>query len=100
MRRGWCLGDKAAGLDVRRARFDALGMTLAQVQENVRAFSTQERAELLDWLWDCLQREGALQIQERWAAESEDRIDAVDRGELPTVDGHSAMEELRRSIGA
>ena len=75
-------------------------MTLEKVQENVKGLSTQERAELLDWLWDGLQPEGVLQLQERWAAESEERIDAVDRGELPTIDGRSAIEELRRSLGA
>jgi putative addiction module component (TIGR02574 family) len=75
-------------------------MTLAKVQESAQELSAQERAELLDWLWDGLQPEGVLQLQEQWAAESEQRIDAVDRGELPTVDGRSAIEELRRSLGA
>ena len=75
-------------------------MRLARVQETVKELTAQERAELLDWLWDGLQPEGVLQMQERWAMESEDRISAVDRGELATVDGRSAMEALRRSLGA
>jgi putative addiction module component (TIGR02574 family) len=75
-------------------------MTLAKVQESVKDLSARDRVELLDWLWDGLQPEGVLQLQQRWADESEERIDAVDRGELPTVDGRSAMEELRRSLGA
>jgi len=62
--------------------------------------TARERAELLDWLWESLQPETAIQIQERWAAEAEERIDAVDRGELSTTDGPTAMEELRRSLGA
>ena len=62
--------------------------------------TAQERAELLDWLWESLQPEAAMQLQERWAAEAEERIDAVDRGELSTTDGPTAMEELRRSLGA
>jgi hypothetical protein len=37
----------------------------------------------------------ASEIEVKWAAESEDRIDAVDQGELPTVDGPSALQELR-----
>ena len=53
---------------------------------------------MLDWLWESLQPEGTIEIQERWAAEVEERINAVDRGELPTVDGPAAMEELRRSL--
>ena len=75
-------------------------MTLAKVQESVKELSARDRAELLDWLWDRLQPERVLQIQERWAAEAEERIDAVDRGELPTVDGRTALEELRRALGA
>lgn len=75
-------------------------MTLAKVQETVKELSTQDRAELLDWLWEGLQPDAGLQVQGRWAMESEDRIGAVDRGELPAVDGRSAMEVLRRSLGA
>lgn len=75
-------------------------MTLEKVQESAMQLSLQERAELLDWLWERLQPQDAMEIQERWAAEAEERINAVDRGELPTVDGPAAMEELRRSLGA
>lgn len=35
------------------------------------------------------------EIEAKWAAESEERIDAVDCGELPTVDGESALRNLR-----
>lgn len=59
-----------------------------------------ERAELLDHLWGSLQPAGTLQVQGRWAAEAESRIDGVDRGELPTVDGPAALRDLRRSLGA
>ncbi len=37
------------------------------------------------------------EIEAKWAAESEDRIDAFERGELPAVDGPSALKELRSS---
>jgi len=40
-------------------------------------------------------RRGFEEIEAKWAAESEERIDAVDRRELPTVDGPSALRELR-----
>jgi hypothetical protein len=38
------------------------------------------------------------EIEAKGAAESERRIDAVDRGELPTVDGPTALRELRLSL--
>jgi len=74
-------------LDGVRGPLDGSRMTLAKVQESAMELSAGERAELLDWLWDGLQPRGVLELQERWAAESEQRIDAVDRGDLPTVDG-------------
>jgi Fic family protein len=38
-------------------------------------------------LWDSLHKERIKEIEAQWAAESEERIDAVDRGELQTIDG-------------
>jgi putative addiction module component (TIGR02574 family) len=75
-------------------------MTLANVQASAMQLAPAERAELLDHLWESLQPEGTLQVQERWAAEAESRIDGVDSGELPTLDGPAAFQELRRSLGA
>jgi hypothetical protein len=54
---------------------------------------------LIDLLWDSLDEESVKEIEARWAAESEDRVDAFERGELPAVDGPSALEELRSSLG-
>jgi hypothetical protein len=53
---------------------------------------------LIDLLWDSLDAEHVKEIETKWATESEDRIDAFERGELPVVDGSSALEELRSSI--
>ena len=87
-------------LDGARSALEGLGMTLMKVQASAMELSTSERAELLDWLWDGLQPRGVLELQERWAAEAEQRIDAVDRGDLSTVDGPTALEELRRSMAS
>ena len=73
-------------------------MTLAKVQEQARSLSATERAELLDWLSESLQPEDRLKIQEVWAEDAERRIDAADRGELPTVEGPSAMSELCKRL--
>jgi hypothetical protein len=53
---------------------------------------------LIDILWESLDEERIKEIEAKWAAESENRIDAVDRGELQTVDGPSALEALRSSL--
>ena len=38
------------------------------------------------------------EIEAKWAAESEERIDAVERGELQTIDGPSALREIRSTL--
>jgi hypothetical protein len=53
---------------------------------------------LIDLLWDSLDEEHLKEIEAKWAAESEDRIDAFERGELTAVDGPTALEELRSSL--
>jgi putative addiction module component (TIGR02574 family) len=54
-----------------------------------------ERVELIEVLWDSLDEEHIREVEAKWAAESEDRIDAFERGELSAVDGLFALEELR-----
>ena len=50
---------------------------------------------LIDILWESLDEGRMKEIEAKWAAESEERIDAVDRGELQTTDGPSALRDLR-----
>ncbi|HWP53307.1 MAG TPA: addiction module protein [Pyrinomonadaceae bacterium] len=73
-------------------------MSLASIQNEIEKLEPAERASLIDLLWDSLDREEIKEVEAKWAAESEDRIDAFERGELPAVDGPSAIEELRSSL--
>jgi putative addiction module component (TIGR02574 family) len=73
-------------------------MTLASIQNEIEKLAPAERAALIDVLWESLDEERIKEIEAKWAAEAEDRIDAVDRGELPAVDGPNALEELRSSL--
>ena len=70
-------------------------MSLTSIQEEIARLSTIERAMLIDILWESLDEARVKVIEAKWAAESEERIDAVDRGELQTIDGPSALQELR-----
>ena len=38
------------------------------------------------------------ETEAKWAMESEERIDAFDRGELSAVDGPAALYDLRESL--
>ena len=53
---------------------------------------------LIDILWGSLDEAHIKKIEAKWTAESEERIDAVDRGELQTIDGPSALRDLRSSL--
>jgi len=74
-------------------------MSLASIQNEIEKLEPAERASLIDLLWESLDETRINEIEARWTAESEDRIDAFERGELTVVDGPSALEELRSSLG-
>ena len=73
-------------------------MSLTSIQQEISRLSSAERAQLIDILWDSLDEARVKEIEAKWAVESEERIDAVDRGELETIDGPSALRDLRDSI--
>jgi putative addiction module component (TIGR02574 family) len=73
-------------------------MTLSSLQKEIIQLNAAERAQLIDLLWDSLDESRVKEIEARWAAESEDRIDAFERGELTAVDGPSAIRDLRESL--
>lgn len=53
---------------------------------------------LIDLLWESLDEARISEIETKWASESEERIDACERGELPAVDGPAALQHLRSSL--
>jgi putative addiction module component (TIGR02574 family) len=73
-------------------------MSLTSIQEEIVRLSSAERAKVIDILWESLDEERVKEIEAKWAAESESRTDAVDRGELQTLDGPSALQDLRSSL--
>ncbi len=58
-------------------------MSLASIQKEISQLSFQERAMLIDLLWESLDETRVADIEAKWPSESEDRIDAYERGELP-----------------
>lgn len=77
---------------------DYLHMSLTSIQEEIFQLDARERAMLIDLLWESLDEAHIADIEAKWAAESEDRIDAYERGELAAVDGPAALQELRSSL--
>ena len=73
-------------------------MNLASIQKEIRQLNPTERTMLIDLLWESLDEERIKETEAKWAVESEDRIEAFERGELPAVDGPAALRELRSSL--
>ena len=73
-------------------------MSLASIQKEIVQLNSKERAMLIDLLWESLDEGRIAEIEKKWAAESENRIDAFERGELESVDGPAALEDLRSSL--
>ncbi len=73
-------------------------MTLATIQESALQLPAKDKVALIDLLWDSLGRDEIAAREQKWAAESEERIEAVDRGELSAVDGEEALRNLRNSL--
>jgi putative addiction module component (TIGR02574 family) len=73
-------------------------MSLQSIQREIFQLDPTERARLIDLLWESLDEARIREVEAKWASESEDRIDAYDRGELPAVDGTAALDDLRSSL--
>jgi putative addiction module component (TIGR02574 family) len=55
----------------------------------------EERAELADRVLDSLDTEARRAVDEAWAAEAEDRIDAYERGEIASTSASDVFARLR-----
>ena len=55
-------------------------MSLASIQNEIEKPEPSERASLIDLLWHSLDKEEIKEVEAKWTAESEDRIDAFERG--------------------
>lgn len=70
-----------------------------QILQQALALSPQDRAEIVERLLASFQVPPDPHLDELWAREAEDRLDAYDRGELGAVPAEEVFARLRRSIG-
>ncbi len=64
-----------------------------QVLKEALALPLQERAELVERLLATFQSAPDPQLDELWAREAEDRLDAYDRGELKGVPAEEVFDK-------
>jgi len=69
-----------------------MSKTGTQLLEEALALPPAERAELVDRLLISLAPSPDLRIDELWAREAEDRLDAFERGEIKVVSAKGAFD--------
>lgn len=67
-----------------------------QILKEALALPPQERAELVEQLLATFQSPPDAHIDELWAREAEDRLDAFDRGELKAVPAEEVFSKIRQ----
>ena len=73
-------------------------MSVATIQAEVLRLPAEERAKLIDVLWDSLSLPEAKSREAAWAAESERRIDAFEAGKLKAQDADGVLSDLRKGL--
>jgi putative addiction module component (TIGR02574 family) len=70
-----------------------------QILQQVLALSPQDRAEIVERLLASFQVPPDPHLDELWAREAEDRLDAYDRGELGAVPAEEVFARIERQRG-
>ena len=68
----------------------------SRILTEVLALPADERAQLVERILESLGSEPDKERLEKWAAETESRLDAIDRGELDVVAGEDVFERLKQ----
>jgi putative addiction module component (TIGR02574 family) len=67
-----------------------------QILQQALALPPEDRAEVVDRLLASLQTPPDPNLDELWAREAEDRLDAFDRGELDAVPAEEVLARIDR----
>lgn len=73
-------------------------MIQKELERQVLSLSDEDRVQLVELLWESLATSDARARAEKWAAEAERRLDAVQSGRLPLFDAATVFEEMRDSL--
>ena len=71
-----------------------------QILQQALALSPQDRAEIVERLLATFQVPPDPHLDELWAREAEDRLDAYDRGELGAAPAEEVFARIERQRGA
>ena len=68
----------------------------SRILNDVLALPAHERAELVERILDSLGEAPDKERLEKWAVETESRLDAIDRAELEALPGEDVLASLRQ----
>ncbi|MEK7857078.1 MAG: addiction module protein [Acidobacteriota bacterium] len=71
-------------------------MTISALRKEALRLSAEERTKLIDALWESLDTPARSEMDKAWGEEAERRIEAHDRGEIQSVEGTTALKELKK----
>lgn len=71
-----------------------MSATSEQILQQALALPPEERAELLEQLLAAFQGPTDPRLDELWAAEAHDRLEAYDRGELESIDVEEVLDQI------
>ena len=72
-----------------------MSTTLAEVEQQARNLSLDERARLAEVLLETLREDSLQDIQADWQREIEDRVAAYDRGEVKTYSAEDVFADAK-----
>ena len=75
---------------------DNSAMSVTAIQTEMLNLPADERARLIDVLWDSLSATELKARESAWAEESERRIDAYDAGKLTARDAKAVFTDLKK----
>lgn len=67
-----------------------------EILEEALSLSPTERAEIAERLLSSLDTPDRQRVDELWAAEAEDRLDAYERGEIKTIPAKHVFNQIGR----
>lgn len=70
--------------------------TLAEVEQQARMLSPNERARLAEVLLESLKDDGLQEIETAWQHEIKERVAAYDRGEIKTFSAEEVFSEAKK----
>ena len=68
---------------------------LAELAEQSKALSSDDRSRLVDMLLESLNQAPLAEVETAWDEEAERRLAAYDRGEIPAIDGELVLAKAR-----